>query len=122
MNPIVDITTTWMGAALMRQKDHLYLTHEAADRLGIHADGVLDLISSGELAAVTFMDDDRWLVELDSLDRIARRPRRQDARPDGRVWRQAAYSLQFLQRCLDAIFLSLVERGSFGRSERRRKR
>ena len=43
----------------MRQKRDLCLPHEAAKRLGISVDEVLDLISTGELAAVTFMDDDR---------------------------------------------------------------
>lgn len=104
MNSAAVITTTRMGAALMRQKDELCLSHEAAERLGIPAHEVLDLISSGELAAVTFMDDERWFVELDSLDRITRRARRQDARPEGGVRRQAAYFLHSLRRCLDAIF------------------
>jgi len=76
----------------MRQKDYLCLPHEAAKRLGITVDEVLDLMSTGELAAVTFMDDDRWFVELDSLDRMTRKARR---RTD---------FLQLLRRSLDAIF------------------
>ena len=103
MNPAVVISTTWMGAALMRQQDYLCLPHEAAKRLGISVDEVLDLISTGELAAVMYMDDDRWFIERDSIDRMARKARRQRTRPDGTVRRRAAFS-QLLQRCLDAIF------------------
>ena len=47
----------------MRQQDRLCLPHEAAERLGISVDEVLDLISTGELAAVMYMDDDRWFIE-----------------------------------------------------------
>ena len=92
MNPAVVICTTLMGGALMREKRDLCHPHEAAKRLGISVDEVLDLMSAGELAAVTFLDDDRWLVELDSLERMARKPRR---RTD---------FLQLLWRSLDAIF------------------
>jgi excisionase family DNA binding protein len=91
-----------MGAALMRQHNYLCLPHEAAQRLGISVDEVLDLIATGELAAVMYMDDDRWFIDRDSLDRMARKARRQDARPDGRVRTRAALS-QFFERCLDAI-------------------
>ena len=87
----------------MRQKRDLCHPHEAAERLGISVDEVLDLISTGELAAVTFMDDERWFVHLDSLDRMAGKARRQDARPAGRVRRRPDF-LQLLWRCLDAIF------------------
>ena len=88
----------------MRQKRELCHPHEAAERLDISVDEVLDLTSTGELAAVTYMDDDQWFVEVDSLERMARRARRQDARPDAWLRRQAASFLQLLRRCLDAIF------------------
>ena len=86
----------------MRQQDCLCLPQEAAERLGISVDDVLDLIAAGELAAVMYMDDDRWFIERDSVDRMARRARRRGARPDGNVHRRAAIS-QLLRRCFDAI-------------------
>ena len=86
----------------MRQQDCLCLPHEAATRLGISVDDVLDLIAAGELAAVMYMDDDRWFIERDSLDRMARRARRRGARPNGNVHRRATFS-QLLRRCFDAI-------------------
>ena len=76
----------------MHQKRDLCHSHEAAERLGITVDEVLDLISTGELAAVTFMDDERGFVELDSLDRMTRKARRR------------TNFLQLLRRSLDAIF------------------
>jgi hypothetical protein len=87
----------------MRQQDRLCLPHEAAKHLGISVDEVLKLISNGELAAVKYMDDDRWFIESDSLERMARKARGQDARLHGRVRRWAVFS-RFLQRCVDAIF------------------
>lgn len=65
----------------MRQKPDWCGPRQAAKRLGISVDEVLDLISTGELSALTFMGDDRWLIDLDDLDRVARTTRRQDARP-----------------------------------------
>ena len=83
MNPAVVLCTTWMGGVLMRRKRDLCHPHEAAERLGISVDKVLNLMSTGELAAVMYMDEDRWFVELDSLEWMARKPRRQDTRRDG---------------------------------------
>ena len=91
-----------MGGALLRRKRECCQPPEAAERLGISVDEVLDLISSGDLSALTFMDDDRWYIDRDDLDRVARKARSQGAGPDGRVRR--AGLLQLLWRCLDAIF------------------
>jgi excisionase family DNA binding protein len=92
VNPAVVICTTWMGGALLRRKRECCHPREAAERLGISVDEVLDLISAGELSALTFMDDDRWVIDLDDLDRVARKARRQDARPDGRLRRRAGFN------------------------------
>ena len=75
----------------MHQKRDLCPPQEAAKRLGISIGEVLDLISTGELAAVTYMDDDRWFVELDSLDGVARRARGQEARHGGWARRRADF-------------------------------
>jgi len=91
VNPAFVISTTWMGGASMHQKRDLCHPHEAAERLGISVDEVLDLVSTRELAAVTYLDDDRWFVDLDSLDRMTRKPRRQGARPDGWLRRGAEF-------------------------------
>jgi hypothetical protein len=89
-----------------RQKPDWCGPRQAAKRLGISVDEVLDLISTGELPAVTFMDDNRVAVDLDSLDRMARKARRQeDAPPDGGVRGRADLS-QVLSRCLGIIFQS----------------
>lgn len=86
----------------MRQKPDWCGPRQAAKRLGISVDEVLDLISTGELSALTFMGDDRWLIDLDDLDRVARTARRQDARPDGEARNKAGF-LQLFWRCLDAV-------------------
>ena len=91
-----------MGGDLLRRKRECCHPREAAERLGITVDEVLDLISTGELSALTFMDDDRWFIDRDDLDRVARKAQRQGTDPDGRVRR--AGLLQLLWRCLDAIF------------------
>ena len=50
--------------------------------LSISVDEVLDLVSTGELPAVTYMEDSRLLVRRDSLDVAAWKSRRQRVRPD----------------------------------------
>ena len=88
----------------MRQKRDWCHPYEAAERLGISVDEVLALISTGELPAVTFLDDeDRWLVERVAIDGMARKARIHDARSNRRVGRKAGF-WQLLWRCLDAIF------------------
>ena len=87
----------------MRQKRELCCPHEAAQRLGISVDEVLDLVATGELAAVTYLDDDRWFVELDSLERMARKARRQVARPAEGLRRRTDL-MQILRRGLNAMF------------------
>lgn len=82
MNPTVVIRATWMEGAWMRQKPDWCGPRQAAKRLGISVDEVLELISTGELPAVTYMDDNRLLVHPDSLNRMARKARREDARPE----------------------------------------
>jgi hypothetical protein len=82
VNPTVAIHATWMGGASMRQKPEWCGPRQAAKRLNISVDEVFYLISTGELPAVTYMEDNRLLVRPDSLDMTARSSRRQDVRPD----------------------------------------
>lgn len=66
----------------MRQKPEWCGPRQAAKRLNISVDEVLDLVSTGELPAVTYMEDGRLLVRPDSLDVAAWKSRRQRVRPD----------------------------------------
>jgi len=82
VNPTAVICTIWTGGALMREKPDWCGPRQAAKRLGISVDEVLDLIATGELPAVTYMDSSRLLVHPDSLEKFARKARRPDDRPD----------------------------------------
>ena len=82
MNPTAVICTIWTGGALMREKPDWCGPRQAAKRLGISVDEVLDLIATGELPAVTYMESSRLLVHPDSLENFARKARRPDDRPD----------------------------------------
>jgi excisionase family DNA binding protein len=66
----------------MGQKPDWCGPRQAAKRLGISVDEVLDLIATGELPAVTYMDNNRLLVHPDSLQELAQKARKRDARPD----------------------------------------
>ena len=69
----------------MRRMDDLISTTEAADRLGITRQRVLQLIKAGRLPAVRFAN--LYMIRADDLekveDRTPGRPPKQEAKPKG---------------------------------------
>jgi excisionase family DNA binding protein len=66
----------------MRQEPEWCGPRQAAKRLGISVDEVLELVETGELPAVTYTANNRLLVRPDSLSRMVLEARRQAARPE----------------------------------------